>query len=144
MSRVRMTVNGREVTREVADRVHLGDFLREELGLTGTHLLENLRQILKRSSLSDQSECWDLRGFNIFQSFANRLRGVMERGVDANLIVVKASGIDTKLCSTWTASEKVHSATRPHQLHRLIPGFCLAHGFDHTVKTQLVRCVLIP
>ena len=38
MSRVTMTVNGREISREVADRMHLGDFLREELGLTGTHL----------------------------------------------------------------------------------------------------------
>ncbi len=38
MSRVTLTVNGREIIKEVADRTHLGDFLREELGLTGTHL----------------------------------------------------------------------------------------------------------
>ena len=36
--RVRVTVNGTVHEREVAPRMHLGDFLREELRLTGTHL----------------------------------------------------------------------------------------------------------
>jgi aerobic-type carbon monoxide dehydrogenase small subunit (CoxS/CutS family)/carbon monoxide dehydrogenase subunit G len=35
---VTMTVNGSEVTVRVPPRVHLADALREELGLTGTHL----------------------------------------------------------------------------------------------------------
>jgi carbon-monoxide dehydrogenase small subunit len=33
-----MTVNGVQVTRNVAARQHLVDFLREELGLTGSHI----------------------------------------------------------------------------------------------------------
>ena len=33
-----MTVNGTLVTRSVAPRQHLVDFLREELGLTGSHI----------------------------------------------------------------------------------------------------------
>jgi carbon-monoxide dehydrogenase small subunit len=33
-----MTVNGVQVTRSVAPRQHLVDFLRDELGLTGSHL----------------------------------------------------------------------------------------------------------
>jgi aerobic carbon-monoxide dehydrogenase small subunit len=33
-----MTVNGEDVTASVAPRTHLGDFLRETLGLTGVHL----------------------------------------------------------------------------------------------------------
>jgi len=33
-----LTVNGTRVTRSVAPRVHLVDFLREELGLTGSHI----------------------------------------------------------------------------------------------------------
>jgi len=37
-ARVRMTVNGEEVRREVPVRQHLVDFLRLELGLTGSHL----------------------------------------------------------------------------------------------------------
>lgn len=36
--RVRCTVNGTAVDRVVEPRKHLGDFLREDLGLTGTHL----------------------------------------------------------------------------------------------------------
>ena len=35
---IRLTVNGRVVEREVAARRSLADFLREDLGLTGTHV----------------------------------------------------------------------------------------------------------
>ena len=33
-----LTVNGTKVTRRIEPRLHLVDFLREELGLTGSHL----------------------------------------------------------------------------------------------------------
>ncbi len=33
-----LTVNGTRVTRRIEPRVHLVDFLREELGLTGSHI----------------------------------------------------------------------------------------------------------
>jgi aerobic-type carbon monoxide dehydrogenase small subunit (CoxS/CutS family) len=36
--RVRLTVNGQKVEGEVEPRRHLADFLRHDLGLTGTHL----------------------------------------------------------------------------------------------------------
>src|SRR5690242_5944811 len=35
---ITLTVNGQRHTREVETRLHLGDFLRRELRLTGTHL----------------------------------------------------------------------------------------------------------
>ena len=35
---ITLTVNGTQVTRRVAPRVHLVDFLRDELGLTGSHI----------------------------------------------------------------------------------------------------------
>ena len=35
---VSLTINGRAVTAEVEPRTHLGDFLRDDQGLTGTHL----------------------------------------------------------------------------------------------------------
>ena len=35
---ISLTVNGKRVTRDVETREHLGDFLRRELRLTGTHL----------------------------------------------------------------------------------------------------------
>jgi aerobic carbon-monoxide dehydrogenase small subunit len=38
MSQVSLVVNGNEVSREVEDRVLLVQFLREQLGLTGTHV----------------------------------------------------------------------------------------------------------
>ena len=33
-----LTVNGTRITRRIAPRIHLVDFLREELGLTGSHI----------------------------------------------------------------------------------------------------------
>ncbi|MGI4803088.1 MAG: (2Fe-2S)-binding protein [Janthinobacterium lividum] len=38
MTAIRLQVNGEAVAAEVPARVHLADFLREQLGLTGTHL----------------------------------------------------------------------------------------------------------
>ncbi len=38
MNRITLTVNGKEITREVTPRTNLADFLREELFLTGTHV----------------------------------------------------------------------------------------------------------
>jgi carbon-monoxide dehydrogenase small subunit len=38
MNSVTLRVNGVEVTRTIAPRMHLADFVREELNLTGTHL----------------------------------------------------------------------------------------------------------
>ena len=35
---ITLSVNGTPVTRRVAPRVHLADFLRDELGLTGSHI----------------------------------------------------------------------------------------------------------
>jgi carbon-monoxide dehydrogenase small subunit len=35
---IRLTVNGRVIEREIASRRSLADFLREDLGLTGTHV----------------------------------------------------------------------------------------------------------
>src|SRR5205823_784763 len=35
---ITLTVNGRQYRRQVEPRVHLADFLRHELGLTGTHI----------------------------------------------------------------------------------------------------------
>lgn len=38
MRTISLTVNRRLVSREIEIRLHLGDFLRRELRLTGTHL----------------------------------------------------------------------------------------------------------
>ncbi|MDT7952907.1 MAG: (2Fe-2S)-binding protein [Acetobacteraceae bacterium] len=38
MTAIRLQVNGEAVAAEVPARLHLADFLREQLGLTGTHL----------------------------------------------------------------------------------------------------------
>jgi carbon-monoxide dehydrogenase small subunit len=38
MTPITLTVNGEAITTTIAPRLHLADFLREHLGLTGTHL----------------------------------------------------------------------------------------------------------
>lgn len=38
MAKIEMTVNGKKVSHEVEDRTLLANFLRDQLGLTGTHI----------------------------------------------------------------------------------------------------------
>ena len=38
LERIRVTVNGQALEAEAEPRMHLGDFLRQSLGLTGTHI----------------------------------------------------------------------------------------------------------
>lgn len=38
MSQVKLTINGRELSTDVEPRLSLADFLRDHIGLTGTHL----------------------------------------------------------------------------------------------------------
>ena len=38
MAKVELTVNGQKVSKDVEDRTLLANFLRDELGLTGTHI----------------------------------------------------------------------------------------------------------
>jgi carbon-monoxide dehydrogenase small subunit len=38
IERISLTVNGKPYERDAESRMHLGDFLRHELGLTGTHI----------------------------------------------------------------------------------------------------------
>lgn len=38
MTMISLTVNGEHITEDVPPRLHLADFLRDRLGLTGTHL----------------------------------------------------------------------------------------------------------
>ena len=38
MAKIEMTVNGKKVSHDVEDRTLLADFLRDKLGLTGTHI----------------------------------------------------------------------------------------------------------
>jgi carbon-monoxide dehydrogenase small subunit len=38
MTQIQLVVNGESIAAEVLPRTHLGDFLREQLGLTGSHL----------------------------------------------------------------------------------------------------------
>ena len=38
LERIRVTVNGKVFERDVEPRIHLGDFLRHDLSLTGTHI----------------------------------------------------------------------------------------------------------
>ena len=38
MTKIELTVNGTKYSREVEDRTLLADFLRDQLGLTGTHI----------------------------------------------------------------------------------------------------------
>ena len=54
---IELTVNGRRFTERVEARVTLGDFLREQLGYTGTHLPASTGSAAPAPSGSTASPC---------------------------------------------------------------------------------------
>ncbi len=55
MSLVSMKVNGEAVCHEVPARMHLGDYLRDEARLTGTHLAAS-------TVFAARAPCWSTAG----------------------------------------------------------------------------------
>jgi aerobic carbon-monoxide dehydrogenase small subunit len=92
---ITMTVNGSEVTAEVEPRLLLVEFLRETLGLTGTHVG------------CDTSQC----GACVVQS--------------CTLLAVQASGAAVTTIEGLADGERLHPLQAAfHEAHALQCGFC--------------------
>ena len=102
MAKVEMTVNGRRVSHEVEDRTLLVDFLRDTLGLTGTHVG------------CDTSQC-----------------GCCTVHVDGNavksctMMVGQANGADVLTIEGLAKGEQLHPVQQAFtECHALQCGFC--------------------
>src|SRR5688500_8328543 len=102
MGQVTMTVNGRSVARNVEDRTLLVQFLREDLGLTGTHVG------------CDTSQCG---------ACVVHMDGVAVKA--CTILAVQASGSDVLTIEGLAKGDQLHpvqAAFREH--HGLQCGFC--------------------
>jgi carbon-monoxide dehydrogenase small subunit len=102
MSNVTITVNGRSVSREVEDRTLLVQFLRDNLGLTGTHVG------------CDTSQCG---------ACVVHMDGVAVKS--CTVLAVAASGSDVLTIEGLARGDELHpvqAAFREH--HGLQCGFC--------------------
>ncbi|BCI52641.1 (2Fe-2S)-binding protein [Mycolicibacterium litorale] len=92
---VSVTINGRAVSRSVPPRLTLADFLRDELGLTGTHLGcehgvcgactvfvdgRSARACLTLAVQADGSRVDTVEGLEVFEETARLRRAFSERG----------------------------------------------------------------
>jgi len=99
---ITLTVNGTEVRRRVAPRQHLVDFLREELGLTGSHL-----------------GC----EHGVCGACTLRVNGDIVRG--CLMLAVQANGCRVETIEGLTDSKELSALQRAfHQRNALQCGFC--------------------
>jgi carbon-monoxide dehydrogenase small subunit len=100
--KIHLTVNGTAVTDEVEPRWPLVDFLREHLGLTGTHIG------------CDTSQCG---------ACTVHVDGVAPRS--CTLFAVQADGCDVKTIESVATGNELHPMQAAfHQHHALQCGFC--------------------
>ena len=102
MTRVHMTVNGKPVSREVEDRTLLVYFLREAMGLTGTHIG------------CDTSQC----GACVVHVGGKSVKS-------CTMLALQANGAEVTTIEGLTANGELHpmqAAFREH--HGLQCGFC--------------------
>src|SRR5688572_8043980 len=99
---ITLTVNGTPVTRNVAARQHLVDFLREELGLTGSHI-----------------GCED----GVCGACTLRVNGDIVRG--CLMLAVQASGCRVETIEGLSDSKELEKLQKVfHQKNALQCGFC--------------------
>jgi aerobic carbon-monoxide dehydrogenase small subunit len=100
--RVRVTVNGREYEREVEPRLLLVHFLRDELGLTGTHI---------GCDTSTCGSCTVLLDGDAVKS--------------CNLFAFQADGCDVQTIEGLASDGQLHPVQQAfHEQHGLQCGFC--------------------
>ncbi len=137
MSAVRMKVNGKEVSAEVEDRALLVELLREQLGLTGTHIG------------CDTSQC----GACVVQVDGRAVKS-------CTVFVRQVDGAEVVTVEGLASGDKLHPMQQAfHENHGLQCGFCtpgmimsaidmvgrLGHQLDeetirHELEGNLCRC----
>ena len=102
MSKIEMTVNGRQVAGEAEDRALLVNFLRDNLGLTGTHVG------------CDTSQC----GCCTIHLNGNAIKS-------CTMLAIQAEGADIVTIEGMAKGEKLHPVQQAFtECHGLQCGFC--------------------
>ena len=102
MAKIEMTVNGKKVSHDVEDRTLLANFLRDQLGLTGTHIG------------CDTSQCG---------CCTVHVNGAAVKS--CTMLVGQANGADVKTIEGLANGDKLHPVqTAFTECHALQCGFC--------------------
>jgi carbon-monoxide dehydrogenase small subunit len=102
MTTISMTVNGTKVTRDVEDNLFLAYFLRETLGLTGTHVG------------CDTTQC----GCCVVHVNGTSVKS-------CTMLTVQADGAEVKTIEGLAAGDKLHPVQEAfREYHALQCGFC--------------------
>ena len=102
MSKIEITVNGKKVSHDVEDRTLLANFLRDQLGLTGTHIG------------CDTSQCG---------CCTVHVNGAAVKS--CTMLVGQANGADVKTIEGLATGDKLHPVQQAFtECHALQCGFC--------------------
>ncbi len=102
MAKIEMTVNGKKVSHDVEDRTLLANFLRDQLGLTGTHIG------------CDTSQCG---------CCTVHVNGVAVKS--CTVLVGQANGADVLTIEGLAKGDKLHPVQQAFtECHALQCGFC--------------------
>jgi carbon-monoxide dehydrogenase small subunit len=102
MAKIEMTVNGKKVSHDVEDRTLLANFLRDQLGLTGTHIG------------CDTSQCG---------CCTVHVNGAAVKS--CTMLVGQANGADVKTIEGLATGDKLHPVQQAFtECHALQCGFC--------------------
>lgn len=127
MTNITLTVNGAQISRDVEDNMFLAYFLREELGLTGTHVG------------CDTTQC----GCCVVHVNGTSVKS-------CTMLAVQADGATVKTIEGLADGDQLHPVQRAfHEHHGLQCGFCtpgmimaavdLIASYPGTITAEVVR-----
>src|SRR4029077_10245818 len=102
------------------------------------HVAQDLLQARERC-LSGNVVCWS----NLFcgdqaKGAADSFRRVMEGGLERDLGIVQAVGIELYFGATGTSAKEIDRATLPDHLDGPLPGLSAAHGLDDDITAAFL------
>ena len=151
MLTVSVTINGQQHQRSVEPRLLLSDFLRQEIGLTGTHVGcehgvcgactilfdgEPARSCIMLAAQSDQHEIRTIEGLASASGELNTLQTAFR----------EAHGLQCGFCTpgilmTMTAFLRDRPAPTEHEIRETLSGnLCRCTGYQHIVDAVQRAC----
>src|SRR5271168_5524790 len=116
-----------------------GNDCRLDIATAVQHVAKNFLQARERGFAGDVVGRAYFLGRDQTEGAAYGFRRVMERGLQRDLGVVQAAGIELNLGSAGAASEEVYGAAFADHLDGPLPGFGTSHGLDHYIATAFLR-----
>src|SRR5216684_741240 len=103
------------------------------------HVAKDLLEARQRGFAGDVVGGANLFGGDQAEGAAHGFRRVMKCGLERDLRIVQAIGIELDFGAAGASAEEVYGAAFADHFHRPLPSFGTAHRFDDNIATALLR-----